>query len=125
MPLVIRGMVPDDGQQRCVRATRVMQVGQPVRQARTEVQQRRRRLPGHAAEAVGRAGRDPLEQAENPAHFWYRVQRRDEVHLRRTGVSKARGHAAAGVSRARKPRVRKQGASQKGASQIRTGRQEE
>ncbi len=94
-PLVICRVIPDDSQQRGVRAARIVQVGQPVRQTRSEVQQCGGRLPGHPAEAVGRAGSHPLKQAQHAAHLGHCVQCRDEVHLRRTGVGEARRHAAA------------------------------
>ncbi len=72
---------------------RVVEVRQPVAEARAEVQQRRRRLVGHPRVAVGRAGRDTLEQRQHRAHLGHRVERGDEMHLRRAGVREARGHA--------------------------------
>ncbi len=62
-PTVIRRVVADDVHHRRAGTTRVVQVGEPVPEAGTEVQQRRGRAFGHAAVAVGRAGRDALEQA--------------------------------------------------------------
>ena len=70
-----------------------MQVGEPVAEPRTEVQQRARRHAGHPGVAVGGAGGDALEQAEHAAHLRHRVERGDEVHLARARVREARRHA--------------------------------
>ena len=67
----------------------VVQVGDPVAEAGTEVQQRRRRPTAHARVPVGGAGDDPLEQSEHRAHPRLAVERGDEVHLRRARVREA------------------------------------
>ena len=67
----------------------VVQVRQPVAEPGPEVQQRGRGLVGHPPVAVGRARGDAFEQREHAAHLGHRVQRRDEVHLRRAGVGEA------------------------------------
>ena len=95
-PLVVAGMVADDGQQRGVRPPRVVQVGQPVGQAGSQVQQGGGRTARHPAVAVGRAGRHPLEQAEHAAQLRDGIQGRHEVHLRGARVGEAQLHAAAG-----------------------------
>ena len=82
-------VVADDVDQRGPAAPRVVQVGQPVAQAGGQVQQRRRRPPGHPGVAVGGAGRDALEQRQDAAHLGDVVQRGDEVHLRGAGVGEA------------------------------------
>src|SRR3712207_7649396 len=53
----------------------VVQVGEAVREAGAEVQQRGRGAPGDAAEAVGGAGRHALEEGEDAAHGRYQIGR--------------------------------------------------
>ena len=71
------------------RLLRVVQVGQTVGQAGSEMQQRRSRLVGDPVIAVGGAGDDALEQAEHAAHAVDLVERGDEMHFRCAGVRKA------------------------------------
>ena len=82
-------MVTDDVHERRPGPAGVVEVGQPVAEARPEVQQRRRRSPGHAPVPVGRAGDDALEEAEDAPHGRHVVERGDEVHLRGPGVGEA------------------------------------
>src|SRR5579871_5863748 len=51
--------------------------------------ERRSGLAGHAAVAVGRAGHDALEQAENAAYARGAVERGDEMHLAGTRIGEA------------------------------------
>ena len=97
--LVVRRVVADDVDDRRLALARVVQVGEPVAEARPEVQQGGRGPAGHAAVAVGRAGRDAFEQREHAAHLGHRVERGDEVHLRRARVHEA------GVDTARNERA--------------------
>ena len=87
-------VVADDVDDRHLGAARVVQVRQPVAQARPEVQQRRRGPIRHPRVAVGGAGGDALEQAEHRTHLRHGVERGDEMHLRRAGVGEARRDAA-------------------------------
>ncbi len=66
-----------------------MQVGEPVAEAGTKMQQHCGRLAGHARVAVGGAGDHSFEEAEHAAHLRHRVERGDEVHLRGAGVDEA------------------------------------
>jgi len=70
----------------------VVDVGQPVGQARPQVQQRGGGRVLHAPPAVGRAGGDAFEQAQHRAHARVVAQRREEVHLRRAGVGETDVH---------------------------------
>ena len=82
-------VVADDVDHRRLRAPRVVQIGEAVGEARPAVQQRGRRLLRHARVAVGRAGRDALEQAEDAAHAGHAVERGDEMHLAGAGIGEA------------------------------------
>ena len=86
---VVGRLVAHDVDDRRLRAAGVVQVGEAVGEARAAVQQRRRRLAGHARVAVGRAGHHALEQAEHAAHAGHAVECGDEVHLRGAGVAEA------------------------------------
>ena len=86
---VVRGVVADDVDDRRPGPSRVVQVGQPVAQSRSEVQQRRRRASSHPAVPVGRARGHALEEAEHAAHGGHVVEGGDEVHLRGAGVGEA------------------------------------
>ena len=86
---MVGGMVADDVDDRCRGASRVVQVGETVREPGPQVQQRARRLAGHAAVAVGGAGRDAFEKAQDGTHPGDRVDRRDEMHLRCARVAEA------------------------------------
>jgi hypothetical protein len=74
----------------------VVQVGQAVGQARAEVQEHGGGFARDPGVAVGGAGGDALEQGQHPAHGRHRVQRADEVHLRRARVHEADVDARAG-----------------------------
>ena len=62
------GVVADEVDDRRVGPAGVVQVGDAVGEAGTEMQQRQRRPAGDPAVAVGGAGDDALEQAEDAAH---------------------------------------------------------
>jgi hypothetical protein len=74
----------------------VVQVGQAVGQARPEVQEHGGGFAGDPGVPVGGAGGDALEQRQHPAHLGHRVQRADEVHLRRARVHEAHVDTRAG-----------------------------
>jgi hypothetical protein len=82
-------VVADDVDDRHLALARVVQVRKAVAEAAAEVQQRRRRLPGHPRVAVGGAGRDAFEQRQHRAHARLVVERGDEVHLAGAGVGEA------------------------------------
>jgi hypothetical protein len=86
---MVGGVVADDVDERRARPAGIVQVCEPVAETRAEVQQRRRRLAGHAPVPIGGAGDDPFEQAERGAHLGHRVERGDEVHLGRARVREA------------------------------------
>ena len=95
---VVRAMVgrlvAHDVDDRRLRAPGVVQVGEPVGEARAAVQQRRRRLARHARVAIGCAGHHALEQAEDAAHSRDAVECGDEVHLGGAGIAEAGFDAA-------------------------------
>ena len=93
---VAGGVGADDDHHRGPGPAGVVQVGQAVGQAGAEVQQHRGGFPGDPRVPVGGAGGDALEQREHPAHLGHRVQRADEVHLRRARVHEAYVDARAG-----------------------------
>ena len=72
----------------------VVQIGEAVGEAGTEMQQGRGRRALHAVVAVGGAGHHALEQAEHAAHALDPVERGDEMHLRGAGIGEADIHAA-------------------------------
>ena len=84
---VVGGVVADDVDDGRGRPPGVVEVGEPVAEARAEVQQRGGRHARHPGVAVGGAGDDALEQAEDTAHLRHRVERGDEVHLARARVA--------------------------------------
>ena len=92
---VIGRVIAHDVDQRGRGLHGVVDVRQPVGEAGAEMEQRRRRLLGHARIAVGSAGRHALEQREHAAHAVDAVERGDEMHLRGAGVGEADIHAAA------------------------------
>ena len=53
------------------------------------MQQRTRRLFGHACIAVGGSGDDALEQPQDPAHAVLLIECGDEVHFGGTRISEA------------------------------------
>ena len=88
MPDVIRRVLADDIDNSRARLLRVVQIGKPVAETRTQVQQRAGRLAGHAEEAIRRAGDDALEQPQHAAHPFNLVERGNEVHLRSARIGK-------------------------------------
>ena len=92
---VIGRLVADDVDDAGAGAPRVVQVGQPVREARARnAAAWRRACRAIAAVAVGRAGDHVLLQAEHAAHAGDAVERRDEMHLAGAGIGEAGIHAA-------------------------------
>ena len=91
---VVGRLVAHDVDDRRLRAARVVQVGQTIRQARPTVQQRCRGLARHARITIGRTGHHALEQAQHTVHAGHAIERRHEVHLGRAGVGKAGVDAA-------------------------------
>ena len=72
-----------------LRAPRIVQIGKSIAQAWPAMQQCDRRLLRHPPVAIGRAGRDALEQAEHAMHAWHAIERRDEMHLAGAGIGEA------------------------------------
>jgi hypothetical protein len=70
-----------------------MEVREPVAETRSQVQQGRRGRVRHPRVAIGSPGRDTLEQGQDRPHLRHRIQRGDEVDLRRTRVREARRDA--------------------------------
>ena len=91
---MIRGVIAHHIDDRSRRATRVVEVGEAVGEARPEVEQRRRGLAGDSAIAVGGAGRDPFEQAQDRADTRNGIERRDEMQFRGAGIGEAYFYAA-------------------------------
>jgi hypothetical protein len=91
---VAGGMLADDDHQRSAGPAGVVEVRQSIAEPGPEMQQRRRGTSGHAAEPVGRAGRDTLEQAQHTPHLRISVERRHEMHLRRAWIRETDIHAS-------------------------------
>ena len=83
---VVGRVVADQVDDRRPRTPRVVEVGEPVAEPRPMMEQGHRGAIGHARVAVGGAGHDPLEQAEDRAHPVLPVDRGDQLHLRRAGI---------------------------------------
>ena len=86
---VVGGVVAHDVHDRRPGPAGVVQVGDPVAEARPQVQQRGRRATRHPAVAVGRPGDDSLEEPEDGPHLGHVVEGGDEMHLRRPRVHEA------------------------------------
>ena len=86
---VVRRMVAHDVDDRRPGPPRVVEIGQPVAEARSEMQQRGRWAPGDAPVPVGGTGDDSLEEAEDAPHGGHVVQRCDKVHLRGARIGEA------------------------------------
>ena len=84
--LVIDRVITDDVDHRHLALARVMQIGQAIAQSAAQVQQRGRRLVGHARIAVGRTGGHTLEQGQHRTHARLAVEGGNEVHLAGAGV---------------------------------------
>ena len=76
------------------RLLRVMQIGQTIAQPRPQMQQRCRRLAGHAVVTIGRSGHHALEQPENATHTLHAIQRGYKMHLRCAGIGETHIHIA-------------------------------
>ena len=63
---------------------------------RPEVQEHGGGFAGDPRVPVGGAGGDALEQRQHPAHLGHRIQRADEMHLRRARVHEAHVDTRAG-----------------------------
>jgi len=85
---MISGVITNDIHDRRVRAQRIVQVRQTVREAWTQVQERYRRTIEHARVSVGRTGHYALEQTQHTAHVADAVEGGDKVHFRCARVGK-------------------------------------
>ena len=88
-------MVADDVYHAGAGLVGIVDIGKAIGEAGSQMQQRRGWLVGHPVIAVGGAGHDPFEQAQDAAHAVHPVERRDEMHLRSTGVGETHIDAAA------------------------------
>ncbi len=86
---VVRGMVADHVHHRRAGSPRVVQVGQPVPQTRSEVQQGGRGTPCHSGVPVSCARRHALEEAEHRPHGRHIVERGHEMHFGGAGIGEA------------------------------------
>ena len=87
---VVRRVIAHDVDHRDPGAARVVEVRQPVAEPRSQVKQGRGGRVRHPRVAIGSPGRDALEQGQNRPHLRHRIQRGDDVDLRRTWVREAR-----------------------------------
>ena len=83
---MVGGVIADDIDDGHMTLFGIVDIGQRIAQAGTEVQQRRRGLARHAGIAVRSAAEHTLEQAQHTAHALHFIQRRHEMHLRCTGI---------------------------------------
>ena len=86
---VVRRVIAHDVEQGHPRPARVVEVCDPVAEARPQVQEGRRRRVRHACVSIRGPSRHTLEEREDRPHFRHRIQRGDEVDLRGTGVREA------------------------------------
>jgi hypothetical protein len=82
-------MVAHDIDDRRVGTLCVVQIRKPVGKARPQMQQRGRRLVGHARIAVGSPGDDTFEHAKHAPHLRFAIEGRNEVHLGCTRIGEA------------------------------------
>lgn len=87
--VVVAGVTAHDNDDRARRPTSIVEVGQPVREARSEMEQRDRGLFRHPAVAIGGAGRDTLMQAEDWPYRALFLEAGDEMDLGRSGIGEA------------------------------------
>ena len=80
----------------CIAPARIVQVGNTIGHAGTEMEQRCRRFSGHSADAVGSTGADTFEQGQYRFHSRYRIQGLNQMHFRGAGVSYTKFYAAVG-----------------------------
>ncbi len=78
---MVGGVIAHDIHDRHMALFGVVDIGQRIAQAGTEVQQGRRGFARHAGIAVCRATEHALEQAQYAAHALHFIQRRHEMHL--------------------------------------------
>ena len=93
---VAGGMIAHDIDDGGGRLLRVVQHGGGVGEARSQMQQCRRRLARHAGIAIGCARRHGLEQAQDTAQPRFAVQRGDKMHFRGARIAQAQLDAAVG-----------------------------
>ena len=76
----------DDGRPR---TPRVVEIGDGIREAGTEMEERQRRPSAHAGIAVGGPAANPFEEPEHGADRRNSVERLHQSHFRRAGVGEA------------------------------------
>jgi hypothetical protein len=81
-------MVADNVHHRDLGLAGIVQVGQTIGQAGTQMQQCRGWFFGHPRITVRRSRHHALEQAQHRAHAGDTIQSADEVHLGRPGMAK-------------------------------------
>ena len=81
---IIAGHI-DDG---AIGALGIVQIREPICEAWTDMQQRRRWLTGHSGVSVGCAGADTFEEAEDRTESVDGVELLNDLHLGRTRIGK-------------------------------------
>ena len=88
--MAVKGrVVADDIDQRHMRAARVVQIGQGIRETWPQMKQRARRLSASCAHSRRRRRRPRLRKARHAAHRGRAVQSGDEVNFGRAGIHEA------------------------------------
>jgi hypothetical protein len=89
---MIGGVIADHVDHRRMGASCIVEIGEPVGETGSQMQESGGRLVSHSGVAIGGAGDHALEKAEHAAHPRLAVECRHEVHLGGTGIGEADVH---------------------------------
>ena len=86
---MVRRVLPDQVDDWHLRPACIVQIGEAIAQARSEMKQRARRFLNHARISIGGACDHALEETENATHFLNLIERGDDMDFRCTWIRKA------------------------------------
>ena len=89
---MIGGVIADHVDHRRMGAPCIMEIGEPVGETGSQMQESGGWLVGHSGVAIGGASDHALEEAEHAAHARLAVECRNEMHLGGSGIGEADVH---------------------------------
>ncbi len=96
---MVGGVLADEVDDRHLGSAGIVEIGQAIAKAGAEMEEGRRRFPGHPRVTVGRSGDDALEKTQYAPHFRDPVKRGDQMYfgcarVREAGVNATREQRA-------------------------------
>jgi hypothetical protein len=82
-------MLADEIDHRHLSSRGIVQIGETICEAGSEMQKGTSRLFSHASIAIGGSGHDAFEETERATDLWYVIQRGDDMNFRGARICEA------------------------------------